>query len=118
MNLNTAVMQSCNVFFYESGKRLGVDRIAFYARELGLGSAWDLELGGMFPGIVPDQKWKLENIGDRWYQGETISFAIGQSYLLVSPLQVLRLVATIAKEVGKYWPKHLDCAELIRRERK
>ncbi len=108
VNLNTAIMQSCNIFFFESGKRLGVDKIAFYARELGLGSAWDLELGGMFPGLVPDPQWKLENIGDRWYQGETISFAIGQSYLLVSPLQVLRLVATIAKEGDVAEPHIVD----------
>ncbi|MBI4430488.1 MAG: penicillin-binding protein 2 [Candidatus Omnitrophica bacterium] len=106
MNLNQAVMQSCNIFFYECGKRLGVERIASYARQLGLGSTWDLELGTMFPGIVPDQQWKLDRIGDRWYQGETISLAIGQSYLLVSPLQILRLVATIAND-GRVAEPHM-----------
>lgn len=96
MDLTSAIEQSCNVYFYDVGKRLGVERMARYARELGLGDTWDAELGRMFPGLIPDEAWKKKNVGEKWYQGETISFAIGQSYLLVSPLQVLRLVATIA----------------------
>jgi len=96
MDLRSAITQSCNVFFYNVGRLVGENAIANTARIYGLGESPGLELPAVFPGLVPDDAWKRKELHDRWYQGETISFAIGQSYLLVSPLQVLRMVSTFA----------------------
>ncbi len=98
MNLYEALERSCNVYFYNLGARLSPEEIAHYAHELGLGEKIGLELTNMSTGLVPDTAWKQKRFHQPWYQGETLSYAIGQSYLLVSPVQVLRLTATIAKD--------------------
>jgi len=97
LNLYEAIERSCNVYFYNLGKRLDADTIAKYARILGLGERLELELSRIAPGLVPDSAWKKKQFHEQWYQGDTISFAIGQSYLLTSPLQIMRLSAIIAK---------------------
>jgi len=97
LNLYEAVERSCNVYFYNVAKRLSPDQIASTARELGLGEAMQIESTNIAPGLVPDKAWKKKRYKERWYQGETLSYAIGQSFLLVSPLQILKLTAIIAK---------------------
>jgi penicillin-binding protein 2 len=97
LGLYEAIERSCNVYFYNVGARLSPDAIAHYARELGLGVPPALELTHVTPGLVPDTQWKSAKLHQKWYQGETLSFAIGQSYLLTSPLQILRMVSIIAK---------------------
>ncbi|MCM8775464.1 MAG: penicillin-binding protein 2 [Candidatus Omnitrophica bacterium] len=106
LNLYEAIERSCNVYFYNVAKRVSPDDIAHYARQLGLGERMRLEVLNIAPGLVPDSIWKKERFHDKWYQGETLSYAIGQSYLLVSPIQMLRLVAIIAKN-GIYAEPHL-----------
>ena len=105
VNLFQAVEQSCNVYFYNLGKRLSPDQIAKTARELGLGERMQLEVTHIAPGLVPDSVWKKKRYQEKWYQGETLSYAIGQSFLLTSPIQVLRLVSIIAKDGQKVDPK-------------
>lgn len=95
MNLRNAIKESCDVFFYHLGQKLGIERIADYARRFGLGRPSGLDVGGEKAGLVPDSEWSLRVRGDRWYPGETISVAIGQGPLLVTPLQVATLVATV-----------------------
>ncbi len=107
LNLYEAIERSCNVYFYNLGARLTADEIAHHARELGLGESMQFEVTHMTPGLVPDSAWKKERYHDAWYQGETLSFAIGQSFLLVSPVQVLRLSAIIAKNGERVEPKLL-----------
>ena len=97
VNLYEAIERSCNVYFYQLGAKLSADDIAKYARELGLGESMKIELSHVAAGLVPDSAWKKKRYRERWYKGETLSFAIGQGFLLVSPLQVLRLTGTIAK---------------------
>lgn len=97
VDLYTAIERSCNVYFCHVGRLLGEKRLADYARKLGFGSAVSLEIPTA-GGLVPDAEWKKLARGEKWYQGETVAFAIGQSYLLVSPLQILRLVSVIAKD--------------------
>lgn len=111
LNLYQAIERSCNVYFYNLGKKLSPDQIAEYSRRLGLGEAMELEVSNIAPGLVPDSAWKKEKYREKWYTGDTLSFAIGQSYLLVSPIQVLKLTAIIAKN-----GKSVDPV-LIRRER-
>ncbi|HTL47434.1 MAG TPA: penicillin-binding protein 2 [Verrucomicrobiae bacterium] len=106
MNVYEALERSCNVFFYSVGKRLSPDDIAEYARMLGLGEAMRLETSNIAPGLVPDSAWKKKRLKEKWYQGETLSFAIGQGYLLTSPVQILRMTSIIAKD-GEIVEPHL-----------
>jgi penicillin-binding protein 2 len=96
VDLQQAIKGSCNVYFYQLGQRLGVDRIAHYGRLFGLGQRTGLGLAGEKPGLVPDSRWSLEARGHAWFPGETISLSIGQGPLLVTPLQMARLVAATA----------------------
>lgn len=105
LNLYEALERSCNVYFYNIGAKLSADEIAKYARELGLGERMQLEVTNITPGLVPDSIWKKEKMRQQWYQGETLSFAIGQGYLLTSPLQILRLTAIIGKNGKRVEPR-------------
>ncbi len=98
LDLYRALERSCNVYFYNVGRLVGADALARTARELGFGQTFQMELTNLAPGLVPDAAWKQEHLKQRWYPGETLSYAVGQGYLLVSPLQVLRLSAMIAKD--------------------
>lgn len=115
VNLYEAIERSCNVYFYQIGKLLSADQIADYARELGLGREMEIETTNIAPGLVPDSAWKKSHFKEKWYQGETLSYAIGQSYLLTSPLQILRLVSIIATE-GKKIEPHLVRDESVPKE--
>jgi penicillin-binding protein 2 len=106
LGLYEAIERSCNVYFYNLGSRLSPEDIANYAHELGLGETVNLELPNVTPGLVPTQEWKTRKLRQKWYQGETLSFAIGQSYLLTSPIQILRMVSILAKN-GQWVEPHL-----------
>lgn len=112
VSIYEALERSCNVFFYQVGKRLSPDQIAYYARELGLGEAMKLDISNVSPGLVPDSTWKEKRLKEKWYQGETLSFAIGQGYLLTSPIQILRLTAIIAKDGERVEPHLIQEAEV------
>lgn len=96
MNLHKALVQSCDVYFYTVGNKLGIDKIHEYARELGLGDYTGIQLMGEKRGLIPSTQWKLENKKKAWLLGETISASIGQGYNLVTPLQQARFIATVA----------------------
>jgi penicillin-binding protein 2 len=96
MNLFSALENSCNIFFYNLGRRLDIDTIARYARLLGLGAASGIDMPNESTGLVPSSAWKLAALHQRWYPGETISVAIGHGSLSVTPVQLLRLIATVA----------------------
>lgn len=101
VNLHMAIEQSCDIFFYELSRRLGIDRIAKAADMLGLGQPTGIELPGERAGLIPSRAWKEANFGVPWQQGETLNTGIGQGYVLVTPLQLCALAARIAsgKEV-------------------
>jgi penicillin-binding protein 2 len=96
MNLYSAIVQSCDVFFYNVGKRLGIDRIAYYAYQLGLGHKTGIDLPSEEDGLVPSAEWKQRVFKQKWYPGETISVAIGQGAMISTPLQLARTVGGIA----------------------
>jgi len=96
VDLHRAIRESCDVYFYKVGLRLGVDRLAKYARAFGLGRKTGIPLAHESPGLVPDSKWKKRRFGEPWQDGETLSVAIGQSFNLVTPLQLARMVAVVA----------------------
>ncbi len=95
-DLKKAIRESCDVWFYEVGLEIGIDRIAEMSRELGLDS-----VGGYLPdsersGLIPDSAWKKRRFNDRWYDGETVIAAIGQGFVLATPMQLAVMTATIA----------------------
>jgi penicillin-binding protein 2 len=96
VSLERAMRESCDVYFYQLGKELGIDRIAEYARRLGLGEVTGIDLSGEKAGLVPDSTWSLRRRHAPWYPGETVSVAIGQGPILVTPMQVAVLMATVA----------------------
>lgn len=96
VDLRRALAQSCDVFFYQVGQRLGVDTIARYARMFGLGAPSGIALGAEKSGLIPDSEWKKRRFGEPWYPGETLPVAIGQGYVTATPLQMARAVATLA----------------------
>ena len=95
VGLTLALAQSCDVFFYDVAKRTGVDKIAETARKLGLGSRLGIDIPGELPGLIPDQRWKLEKYGVKWQAGETLNAGIGQGYALTTPLQLATMVARL-----------------------
>jgi len=97
MNLAEAIKNSCNIYFYTLGRRMGVDMIALAAGRLGLGRKTGVDLAGEKEGLVPSSEWKRRTLKTAWYPGETISVAIGQGQLQVTPLQVAALTAMVAK---------------------
>jgi len=98
MNVTTAIEQSCDVYFYEISRRVGIDRIAAMANSLGLGQALNLELPGEATGLMPTKAWKSATLGQPWVQGETLVASIGQGYVLATPLQLAVMTARIAND--------------------
>lgn len=96
VQLHTAVVQSCDVFFYNVGKRLGIERIAYFASQLGLGRRTGIDLPGEETGLVPSEEWKQRVFKQPWYPGETISVAVGQGATITTPLQLARMVGGVA----------------------
>ena len=96
VDLHDALVQSCDVYFYTVGHKLGIDTLARYAKMLGMGSLTQVNLIGEKPGLVPTKEWKLRARGEEWLAGETISASIGQGFNLVTPIQQARLMATVA----------------------
>ncbi|MDD5131390.1 MAG: penicillin-binding protein 2 [bacterium] len=103
--LNTAIAQSCDVFFYQLGLRLGVTRIANYAKKFGLGSLTGIDLPSEKKGIVPDRDWKKRVVKEAWYDGDTLNMCIGQGYLWVTPLQMAGIFSAVANDGPYYRPK-------------
>src|SRR5512142_219422 len=97
---------SCDIFFYNVGARLGVDKIAEYAKDLGFGAITQIDLDGEKAGIVPSTAWAAQKQHRKWYPSETISVAIGQGALVVTPLQVANMMAAIANG-GKVFRPHV-----------
>jgi len=95
VDLHKAIVESCDVYFYMMGQRIGIDTIARYARLLGLGSETGLRLGSEKPGLIPDREWKLNHWHVPWQEGETLSVSVGQSFTLVTPLQMARFISAL-----------------------
>ena len=97
MDLADAIRNSCNIYFYTLGRRMGIDMMALAASRLGLGRKTGIDLVGEKEGLVPSSDWKMKTLKTPWYPGETISVAIGQGQLQVTPIQIAAMTARIAK---------------------
>ncbi|MBC7134108.1 MAG: penicillin-binding protein 2, partial [Oceanibaculum nanhaiense] len=95
MDMHDAIKHSCDVYFYEVSKRLGIARIAAMAERLGLGQTLGFDLPGERPGLIPTREWKQARMGKPWHQGETLIAGIGQGYILTTPLQLAVMTARL-----------------------
>jgi len=96
VDLRKAIKESCDIYFYALGQEVGINRIAHYARLFGLGRATGFDIPGERSGLIPDTQWSLSRRGSPWYPGETVSVAVGQGPILVTPMQVAGMVAALA----------------------
>jgi penicillin-binding protein 2 len=108
VNLQKAITESCDVFFYQVGQRVGVDALAEYANKLGLGKKTGIEMEHEKGGLTPTKEWKRKNRKKKWQEGETLSVAIGQGFNLVTPLQMCLMTATIANGGKVYRPQLVE----------
>ena len=107
LNLQEALAQSCDVYFWEVGNnRLGIERIVSYYRDFGLGTPTGIDLRGEASGFVPTPQWKERRFNERWSSGDTLNISIGQGYLLVTPLQAANMLAMIVND-GIIYKPHL-----------
>ncbi|MBT4701806.1 MAG: penicillin-binding protein 2, partial [Rhodospirillaceae bacterium] len=95
VDLMKGISQSCDVYFYEIARRVGIDRIAAMARRLGFGGRLGLDLPGEQTGLIPTKRWKRKAVGSSWQQGETLIAGIGQGYVLATPLQMAVMTARL-----------------------
>jgi len=106
VELKKALRESCDVYFYKLAERLGVDRIAKYAKLFGMGAPLGIGLDNEKAGVIPTEQWKVKRFGKKWFQGETLSVGIGQGYVLTTPIQLASMIATVANE-GTIYKPHL-----------
>ena len=104
VDIHDALVESCDVYFYEVAKKLDIDKLAQYAFDYGLGSKTGVELEGEVRGIVPNRRWKRETKNSKWYTGETLNTVIGQGYLAVTPIQMASLTAAVVNGGELYEP--------------
>ena len=108
MKLKNAIKQSCDIYFYEVARRLGVDRLSVTAKNFGLGEKVLGNFEEEKKGLVPNTKWKLNNIGRGWVIGETLITGIGQGYFLTTPLQLCLMMAQLANGGYEIKPRIID----------
>ncbi|MCB1845191.1 MAG: penicillin-binding protein 2, partial [Halioglobus sp.] len=113
LDLHNAIAESCDVYFYEISRDIGIDVMHEYLTAFGLGSTSGLDIAGELPGLVPSREWKRGAFSNRadqvWFPGETVIASIGQGYMLATPLQLANATATLAMRGKRYRP-HLVTA--------
>jgi penicillin-binding protein 2 len=105
MNLANAIKNSCNIYFYTLGRQMGIDPIAAAAEKMGLGRKTGVDIPGEKEGLVPSADWKMKALKTPWFPGETISVAIGQGQLQVTPLQIAVITAMVANRGQRVEPR-------------
>lgn len=108
VNLKRAISESCDVYFYQVGLRVGVDKLAVMANKFGLGHSSGIEMEHEKSGLTPTKEWKKKKYKKKWQDGETLSVAIGQGFNLVTPLQVCLMTATIANNGKQFLPQIIE----------
>ncbi len=105
VNLEKGIKESCDIYFYELAKKIGIDYIHNIAKEFGLGEKFDFGFENEKKGLIPNKKWKKEKYNESWYAGETLIAGIGQGYVLTTPLQLAIMTARIATNGKKVTPR-------------
>lgn len=110
VDLNTAIAESCDVYYYELARRMGIDRMHAWMTRFGFGEATGVDLPGERAGVMPSREWKQENLGESWYQGETINTGIGQGFTLATPVQLAASTAMLANRGAPVRPHVLEAS--------
>ena len=105
MDMHDALQNSCDTYFYEIIQRLGMDKVRPVAEALGLGQRFDIGIGGQISGVVPDADWKQQKLGQAWRMGDALNAAIGQGFVLSTPLQLAVMAARLANTKEAVMPK-------------
>lgn len=105
VDLRRALRESCDVYFYVLGEKLGIDRLSAYAQKFALGAPMGIGLDNEKGGLIPTSAWKLQRHKTKWFQGDTLSAAIGQGYVLMTPIQLASMTAAIATDGVVYRPR-------------
>jgi penicillin-binding protein 2 len=108
ISLERALAESCDVYFYNVGMKVGIEKLAQYAKSLGLGTPTGVLLEHEKSGVVPNDEWKRRRFGKPWYEGETMSASIGQGYDLATPLQICEMTATLVNGGIRYRPQVVE----------
>lgn len=104
INFTEALSKSDNVYFYEMGRRVGIDKLAEYAAMFGMGKKTGIDLRGESSGLIASEKYKMDTFDEDWYLGDTFNSAIGQGFQLVTPLQAAMIVSEVANGGIQYRP--------------
>tara|TARA_Y100000590_G_scaffold54701_1_gene57149 strand:+ start:2504 stop:4429 length:1926 start_codon:yes stop_codon:yes gene_type:complete len=115
MNLRNAIKQSCDIYFYEISRRLGIDRISLTSKKFGLGKNVLVNFNEEKSGLVPNTKWKLQNLGKGWVLGETLISGIGQGYFQSTPLQLCLMMAQLANGGYEINPRIIDNQDSLKK---
>jgi penicillin-binding protein 2 len=105
VNIIDALTHSCNIFFYQVGYKLGVNRISKFAQEVGLGHKTSIDLPSEASGLVPTRSWKKKRYKEAWYSGDTINLSIGQGFILTTPLQLAQALSVIVNGGRVFRPR-------------
>ncbi len=116
VDLYQALVQSCDVYFYQVGRKLGIDKLSEYARGFGLGEITGIDLSNEKDGLIPTSSWKLEATGEEWIEGETLSAAIGQSFTLTTPIQLINAYSAVANGGKLMLPRVVKRIETVEGE--
>lgn len=111
LNVVEALQHSCDIFFYETAQKLGIEKIADMARRFGLGSKINIGLENEKAGLIPDKEWKLRRFGEPWQQGESLISGIGQGYILTTPLQLATMTARLVNGGYEIKPTFLKISD-------
>ena len=111
LNVVEALQHSCDIFFYETAQKLGIEKIADMARRFGLGSKINIGLENEMAGLIPDKEWKLRRFGEPWQQGESLISGIGQGYILTTPLQLATMTARLVNGGYEIKPTFLKVSD-------
>ena len=113
VDLDQAITESCDVFFYELGFQVGIDMLADMSERFGLGRKTEIDLPGEASGIMPTREWKMENRGSQWFDGDTVNASIGQGYLLTTPIQLALMTSMLANRGKSLFPQLVKNKNLI-----
>ena len=108
IDLAQAIIESCDVYFYNMGLDIGIETLASFSSKFGLGQVTGIDLHGEQPGIMPTKLWKKLTLGETWFDGDTINVSIGQGFMLTTPLQLAVMTARIASRGSHIVPKLVD----------
>jgi len=106
VNLETAIVQSCDTYFYEMAQRMNVDAMHDFIWQFGFGQQTGRDIGEALKGVLPSSDWKKNSLGQSWYRGDSLNLSIGQGYMLATPLQLATATAVLANR-GRWLQPHL-----------